>query len=74
LICVTRAHKSFLLFTGNWLRCDAGRGRFYGAATVSSAMPADVVWRPIEIRDVVAIPKTAYDYATLHEKEPYQGI
>jgi acetyl esterase/lipase len=37
-------------------------------------MPADIAWKPIEIRNVVDFPKTADDYATLQEKEPYQGI
>ena len=39
-----------------------------------SAIPADIVWKPIEIRNVVDVPKTADLYATLQEKEPYQGI
>ena len=37
-------------------------------------MPADIVWKPIEIRNVVDYPKTPDDYARLQEKEPYQGI
>jgi hypothetical protein len=44
------------------------------AAARQSAMPADIVWKPIEIRSVVDFPKTADLYATLQEKEPYQGI
>jgi hypothetical protein len=49
-------------------------GTALAAAAQSSAMPADLVWKPIEIRNVVVFPKTADDYATLQEKEPYQGI
>src|SRR4051812_2022420 len=41
------------------------------AAARQSAMPADIVWKPIEIRNVVDFPKTADLYATLQEKEPY---
>jgi len=37
-------------------------------------MPADIVWKPIEIRNVVDYPKTVDDYARLQEKEPYHGI
>jgi triacylglycerol lipase len=44
------------------------------AAAQPSAMPADIVWKPIEIRNVVDFPKTADDYARLQEKEPYQGV
>ena len=44
------------------------------AAARQSAMPADIVWKPIEIRNVDNFPKTADLYATLQEKEPYQGI
>ena len=44
------------------------------AAAGQSAMPADIVWKPIEIRNVVDVPKTADLYATLQEKEPYPGI
>lgn len=37
-------------------------------------MAADVDWKPIEIRNVIEFPKTQDEYATLQEKEPYQGI
>ena len=40
-------------------------GTALAAAAQSSAMPADLVWKPIEIRNVVVFPKTADDYATL---------
>jgi acetyl esterase/lipase len=49
-------------------------GTAVAAAAQPSAMPADIAWKPIEIRNVVDFPKTADDYATLQEKEPYQGI
>ena len=49
-------------------------GTAVAAAAQPSVMPADLVWRPIEIRDVVDFPKTADEYARLQEKEPYQGI
>jgi len=49
-------------------------GAVVAAAAQPSAMPADLIWKPIEIRNVVDFPKTADDYATLQEKEPYQGI
>jgi acetyl esterase/lipase len=49
-------------------------GTAVAAAAQPSAMPADIVWKPIEIiRNVVGY-KTADDYATLQEKVPYQGI
>ena len=37
-------------------------------------MAADVDWKPIEIRNAIEFPKTQDEYATLQEKEPYQGI
>jgi triacylglycerol lipase len=37
-------------------------------------MPADILWKPIETRNVVVFPETADDYAKRQEKEPYQGI
>jgi acetyl esterase/lipase len=49
-------------------------GAAVAAAAQPSAMPADIVWKPIEIRNVVDYPKTADDYARLQEKEPYQAI
>jgi acetyl esterase/lipase len=49
-------------------------GTAVAATAQSSAIPADLVWKPIEIRNVVVFPKTADDYATLQEKEPYHGI
>ena len=39
-----------------------------------SSTSSDIAWKPIQIRHVVAFPKTADEYATLQEKEPYQGI
>jgi acetyl esterase/lipase len=44
------------------------------ASAQPSAMRADAVWKPIEIRDVVGFPKTADEYVAMQEKEPYQGI
>ncbi len=49
-------------------------GTAVAAAAQPSAMLADIVWKPIEIRNVVDFPKTADDYARLQEKEPYRGI
>jgi acetyl esterase/lipase len=49
-------------------------GTAVAAAAEPSATPADVVWKPIEIRNVVKFPKTMDDYTTLQEKEPYRGI
>jgi acetyl esterase/lipase len=49
-------------------------GTAVAAAAQPSAMPADIVRKPIEIRNVVDYPKTADDYARLQEKKPYQGI
>jgi acetyl esterase/lipase len=49
-------------------------GTAVAAPAQPSAMPAVLVWRPIEIRNVVVFLKTADDYARLQEKEPYQGI
>lgn len=44
------------------------------AVARQSAMPADIVWKPIEIRNVVDFLRTADLYATLQEREPYLGI
>jgi acetyl esterase/lipase len=44
------------------------------AAAQPSPKPADIVRKPIEIRDVVDFPKTADGYAAEQEKEPHQGI
>jgi acetyl esterase/lipase len=49
-------------------------GTAVAAAAQPGAMPADIVWKPIEIRNVVDYPKTVDDYARLQEKEPYHGI
>jgi acetyl esterase/lipase len=49
-------------------------GTAVAATAQPSTMPADFVWRSIEIRNVVDFPKTADDYAKLQEKEPYRGI
>ena len=49
-------------------------GTVVSAAVQPSAMPADIVRKPIKIRNVVDFPTTADDYATRQEKEPYRGI
>jgi acetyl esterase/lipase len=49
-------------------------GIAWAAAAPPSGMPAYLVWKPSEIRDVVDLPLTADDYAMLQEKEPYRGI
>jgi acetyl esterase/lipase len=49
-------------------------GAAVAAAARQSAMSADIVWKPIEIRNVVDFPKTTDLYVALQEKEPYQGI
>ena len=49
-------------------------GTAVAAAAQPSAMPAEIVCKPIEVRNVVDFPRTADEYARLQEKEPYQGI
>jgi acetyl esterase/lipase len=49
-------------------------GTAVAAASQPIAMPADVVGKPIKLRNVVGFPKTEDEYAKLQEKEPYQGI
>jgi hypothetical protein len=49
-------------------------GTAMAAAAQPNAMPVDLVWRPIEVRNAIDFPGTADEHARLQEKEPYQGI
>lgn len=49
-------------------------GTVVAAAAQPGATPADVVRKPIKNRDVFDYPRTADEYATLQEKEPYKGV
>jgi acetyl esterase/lipase len=48
-------------------------GTAVAAAAQPGATPADIVRKPIKMRHI-DYPKTADEYATLQEKEPYRGI